>query len=166
MTNRDRILAVVRISSAPLDDDQLSERAEVRPRQTVNLLCRQLEREGVLRRYVGVDGKIVNELVAGAASQDEVVAVERSVIDPRPPGSSSEQRNAEAVMLELLGGELGLTLRPARFALRSGERLEVDGVDSNQSVLVECWAHQGEAKPAQKHKVLADAFKLQLRQYR
>jgi hypothetical protein len=26
--------------------------------------------------------------------------------------------------------------------------------------LVECWAHQGPPKPAQRHKVLADAFKL------
>jgi hypothetical protein len=28
------------------------------------------------------------------------------------------------------------------------------------SVLVECWAHQGPPKSAQRHKVLADAFKL------
>jgi len=42
----------------------------------------------------------------------------------------------------------------------SGERVEVDGADAGRTVLAECWAHQGPPKSAQKHKVLADAFKL------
>ena len=32
--------------------------------------------------------------------------------------------------------------------------------DARRTVLVECWAHQGPPKAAQKHKVLADALKL------
>ena len=42
----------------------------------------------------------------------------------------------------------------------SGERVEIDGTDIHRTVLVECWAHQGRSKPAQRNKVLADAFKL------
>jgi hypothetical protein len=49
---------------------------------------------------------------------------------------------------------------PRRLAVPSGERVEVDGADADRSVLVECWAHQGPPKSAQRHKVLADAFKL------
>jgi hypothetical protein len=63
-------------------------------------------------------------------------------------------------MLDLLGAQLGLQLNPATIAVPSGERVEVDGADANRTVLVECWAHQGPPKSAQKHKVLADAFKL------
>jgi hypothetical protein len=77
-----------------------------------------------------------------------------------PPGSSPEQRDAERVMLDLLGGELALVLDPARIAVASGARVEVDGCDTGRTVLVECWAHQGPPKSAQRHKVLADALKL------
>jgi hypothetical protein len=63
-------------------------------------------------------------------------------------------------MLDLLGQDLGLSLEPARIALPSGARIEVDGTDPGRTVLVECWAHQGPPKSAQRHKVLADAFKL------
>ena len=39
-------------------------------------------------------------------------------------------------------------------------RVEVDGADSDRTVLVECWAHQGTVKSAQRNKVLSDALKL------
>jgi len=60
MTNRDRILSVIRSSLQSMDDDLLSRRSGVRPRQTVNMICRQLAEEGVLQRTVGPDGKIVH----------------------------------------------------------------------------------------------------------
>ena len=56
--------------------------------------------------------------------------------------------------------QLGRNLNPARLTVPSGERVEVDGADADRSILVECWAHQGPPKSAQRHKVLADAFKL------
>ncbi len=63
-------------------------------------------------------------------------------------------------MLDLLGSQLGQDLYPATITIPSGERVEVDGADAARSVVVECWAHQGPPKSAQRHKVLADAFKL------
>jgi DNA-binding GntR family transcriptional regulator len=60
-SHRDRIVAAIRISSQPLDDDQLAARTGISPRQRVNQVCRALERAGMVRRRPGPDGKIVNE---------------------------------------------------------------------------------------------------------
>jgi hypothetical protein len=53
-----------------------------------------------------------------------------------------------------------MRLDPVRITVPSGERVEVDGADASSTVLVECWAHQGAPKVAQRHKVINDAFKL------
>jgi hypothetical protein len=63
-------------------------------------------------------------------------------------------------MLDLLGKELGVALAPARITVLSGARVGVDGADEHRTVLVECWDHLGSPEAAQRHKVLADAFKL------
>jgi hypothetical protein len=63
-------------------------------------------------------------------------------------------------MLDLLAAEHGWALEPATLTVPSGARVEVDGATADRTVLVECWAHQGKPKSAQRHKVLADAFKL------
>ena len=60
-SHRDLIVAAIRISTQPLDDDQLAARTGISPRQTVNQVCRALERAGMVRRRPGPDGKIVNE---------------------------------------------------------------------------------------------------------
>jgi hypothetical protein len=175
-SHRDRISEAIRVSSRPLDDDQLAGRTGILPRQRVNQICRELERAGVVRRRSGSDGKIVNEWLGNQDLQPEgvltaadadvsqtSVLTDGSAVQPDhelPPGSSREQRDAERVMLDLLGQQLGRELNPARLAVPSGERVEVDGADAGRSVLVECWAHQGPPKSAQRHKVLADAFKL------
>jgi hypothetical protein len=78
----------------------------------------------------------------------------------QPPGDSLEQRQAEGLMLQLLGQRLGVALSPTKLSVPSGARVEIDGADPDQSILVECWAHQGPPKPAQRNKVLADALKL------
>src|SRR5258708_34836634 len=60
-SHRDLIVAAIRISSQPLDDDQLAARTGISPRQRVNQVCRALERAGMVRRRPGPDGKIVSE---------------------------------------------------------------------------------------------------------
>lgn len=175
LPHRDRIVDALRRTTTPLDDDQLSERTEIRPRQAVNRICRELRDTGLVRRYDGPDGKVVNELVRGAHPEpggpadavpqvvqptSEEPVVLRGTGHDRPPGSSHEQRDAERVMLDLLGKQLGKALEPATLHLPGGVRVELDGADVDRTVLVECWAHQGPPKAAQRHKVLADAFKL------
>jgi hypothetical protein len=89
------------------------------------------------------------------------VLTDHSAVQPDhelPPCSSREQRDAERVMPDLLSQQLGRKLNPAKLAVPSGERVEVDGADADRSILAECWAHQGPPKSAQ----LADAFKLTL----
>jgi hypothetical protein len=146
----------------------------VRPRQQVNQICRALEGEGLIRRYPGPDRKIVNEFAGeahapalatgfGGPGHDHAPSVpvmDRATEHTRPPGSSREQQDAERVMLDLLGHRLGRALEPATITIPSGARVHVDGTDPDRTVLVECWAHQGPPKSAQRHKVLADAFKL------
>jgi hypothetical protein len=175
LNNQDRILQEIRLSSVALDDDQLSQRSGITPRQTVNQICRALTEAGILRRPTGPDGKKVNELVSRhdgsqpSVSADSAVSVdpdfgsavlERFVDHTRPPGSSTEQREAERVMLDLLAAKVGVTFEPARLTVPAGSRVEIDGADAARTILVECWAHQGKPKTAQRHKVLADALKL------
>jgi hypothetical protein len=76
------------------------------------------------------------------------------------PGDSGVQREAEAAMLALLSAELGVDLASRKFDVGEGARAEVDGVSLDPRVLAEAWAHQGPPRPAQKAKVLTDAFKL------
>ena len=49
-SNRERVVAAIRISSRSLDDDQVAAHAGISPRQTVNQICRALERDGMVRR--------------------------------------------------------------------------------------------------------------------
>ncbi|EAP97876.1 hypothetical protein JNB_12968 [Janibacter sp. HTCC2649] len=63
-------------------------------------------------------------------------------------------------MLDLLGARLDTSLNPRRLTHPSGAFVEVDGASEDLRVLVECWAHQGPAKVAQKYKLVNDATKL------
>jgi hypothetical protein len=179
LDHRYLVLETLRGSSRPLDDDELSARTGIHPRQQVNRICRALERAGVIRRSLGSDRKLVNELVdqdragltASVCADPEVEgsrvvrqvadsAVTRAVDHSLPAGNSREQRNAERVMLDVLGRQLGLALEPATITAPSGARVEIDGNDADRTLLVECWAHQGLPKSAQRNKVLSDALKL------
>lgn len=146
--HRARIINLLRQSARPLDDDELARRTGIDSRQTVNKICRGLEQAGVLRRFLGSDHKIVNDLISPQAGAMEPgspagMTVSQDAGHTAPPGSSSEQRDAERIVLDLLGQDLGLSLEPARIALPSGARIEVDGTDAGRTVLVECWAHRG-----------------------
>jgi invasion protein IalB len=73
-------------------------------------------------------------------------------------GQSSEQRAAEVHLLAALAEVVGRPLVPTTIQLPSGVRVEVDGADSHRTILVECWAHVGRVKGAQRLEVLTDAF--------
>ncbi|NEA33957.1 hypothetical protein [Streptomyces sp. SID13031] len=139
-----------------MDDDELAQATGIMPRQIVNQICRDLAASGLITRSPGRLGKIVNA-IEPATEDDEPV-----VVDPatQPAGSSFEQRSAEGAMLEALGRRLGVALRPTRIVHPSGAKVEIDGADPEQTVLAECWAHQGSAKVAQKYKLVNDAVKL------
>jgi len=166
MTNREKVLSTLRHATTPLDDDEIARRAGIRPRQQVNQICNALAREGLLTRTSGPDGKIVNAVTGpgattpGSRAADGAATPETPADSALPPGDSSEQRRAERLMLDALGERLGLVLVPRRLERPGGVRVEVDGADDALTVLVECFAHQGTAKGAQKYKLVNDAVKL------
>ena len=160
-TTADRVLELLRDAHRPLDDDELARRLGVSPRQTINQVCRRLQLDGHVRRVDGPDGKIVNQLVERAQPGTGNLVRPVETVEPRPvtPGSSHEQQQAESLMVDALGVQLGRSLRPRRLQI-GDSRVELDAADDDLTVLVEAWAHQGRPKSAQKHKVLADALKL------
>ena len=105
-------------------------------------------------------GKSVTFVRTSAGSVAEPPA--GSVVEPErvPQGTLSEQRRVEALMLALLGQRRAIELMPRRLTSPSGAYIDVDGVTADGSVLVECWAHRGPAKVAQKYKLVNDAAKL------
>jgi hypothetical protein len=131
-----RVLDELRRCGVALDDDELAHRLGISPRQTINQVRRGLERAGRLRRYVGSAGKIVNDLHRGdgqvrpATTSAELAP---GVLGPvgggalPAAGDCREQRDAERVMLGLLGERFGVVLKPRRIALEDGIRVEVDG---------------------------------------
>ena len=91
-----------------------------------------------------------------------VLAEKTPDVEPIParPGDSRVQRETEAIMVALLADRLGFPLAPRRIDLGDRRRVEIDAATDDLSVLCEASAHQGPPKPAQKNKVLTDAFKL------
>lgn len=162
MSNREAVIDVLRHAAQPLNDDEIARRARIQPRQTVNQVCRVLAAEGVITRTVGSDGRIENALRDGVAhrSTDGSMQVLAPAEIAPLPGDSREQRDAELFMLAALGAELGAELNPGRIAHPSGAFVQIDGVSADLTILVECWAHQGPAKVAQKYKLMNDAVKL------
>lgn len=75
-------------------------------------------------------------------------------------GDSSEQREAEAWLINALAEELCISLTKQKWVLDNGSRIELDGFCATPLVLCEVWAHIGPPKSAQKHKVMMDALKL------
>lgn len=149
MTIAQRVLEFLSTSGRGWDDDELARQLDVSPRQSINQACRKLASEGLLHRYQGPDGKIVNAIGGTQPTESSM-----------PPGASTEQQQAERIILDEAGALLGTRLDPRKILTPTGVRVEVDGADQDLTVLVEAWAHQGVVKSAQRHKVLSDALKL------
>jgi hypothetical protein len=73
---------------------------------------------------------------------------------------SEAQRRAESLILNAVALEVGVALRPRRLELANDAVVDVDGVADDESVLVEIFAHQGQLKGGQRHKIAGDALKL------
>ena len=60
MTNRERVLALIRSEPAGLTDSQIRERTGIRPHQQVNQICRKLAEGALIERRLGPAGRLVN----------------------------------------------------------------------------------------------------------
>ncbi|MCY3839476.1 MAG: helix-turn-helix domain-containing protein [Gammaproteobacteria bacterium] len=63
MTNRDRILELLRASEHPLTDSEIRRRTGIEPHQQVNQICRALAAQGLIDRTRGPEGRLVNSAV-------------------------------------------------------------------------------------------------------
>ena len=60
MTNRERVLALIRSEPPGLTDSEIRERTGIRPHQQVNQICRSLAQAGLIARRPGPHGRLVN----------------------------------------------------------------------------------------------------------
>ena len=125
--------------------------------QPVNQTCRKLVSQGLLARRQRSDGRIGN-FPTEKSTLTTSSAIPRT--ESSAPGDSAEQRQTEAMLIDLLATRLGTTLVKKRVSLPGGGWLEVDGASDSPPIICEAWAHIGLAKSAQKHKLMTDAFKL------
>jgi hypothetical protein len=77
----------------------------------------------------------------------------------RHASDSLEQQKAEAFMLKSLAEELHLSFKK-EIKLPIDIGVQPDAIDHNKKVIVEVYAHVGELKGAQFHKVKCDILKL------
>jgi DNA-binding IclR family transcriptional regulator len=64
ITQRELILGYLRTHPDGADDDELAARLDIPQRQTVNRICRELARDGIVeRKPSATTGKLVNRLI-------------------------------------------------------------------------------------------------------
>lgn len=68
--------------------------------------------------------------------------------------------SVEHAMLRAVGSHLGVELAPRALTLKDGLRVEVEGIDAAQSVVVQLVPASGALKSHHRNKVMADMFKL------
>ncbi len=98
--NADLIIAALQ-RRPDLDDDELAQRAGVAPRQQVNIICRRLERHGVLKTFTGPRGKIVNRLTGAHPT-------ERSPSQAQAPRSAVETAASKVMAFSVSTGSICL----------------------------------------------------------
>ena len=69
MTNRDRVLELLRAAERPLTDSEIRRRTGIEPHQQVNQICNSLAADEVIDRRKGADGLLVNSVGALARSE-------------------------------------------------------------------------------------------------
>ena len=60
MTNRERVLELIRSESAGLTDSEIRERTGIQPHQQVNQICRRLAQQGLIERRTGPEARLRN----------------------------------------------------------------------------------------------------------
>jgi hypothetical protein len=91
---------------------------------------------------------------------DSEPGLRQTVRMDRQSSDSQEQRDAERLILDGVERTVNEKLASQWLALHAGSRAQVDGVSDDESVLVEIFAHQGQLKGGQRHKIAGDALKL------
>lgn len=115
MGNSEILLDYIRVHPG-LDDDELSHRLGIKPRQQVNSICRELERLRRITRSVGPRGKWCN-YPEGDSRSALIAAEPRSSQDRRASASDSER-----IMAEILAAAKGWELQERRLQIAQRTR--------------------------------------------
>jgi hypothetical protein len=123
MSNTDRVLEALEVHGE-LDDDELSTRSGVTPRQQVNQLCRRLEAQGRITRVVGACGKLVNRLT------EEGLHCARPARQPRKPEIPHLRNEPAPVLTPARTADLRrcLFILPCSARKATGGRADMTGV--------------------------------------
>lgn len=84
------------------DDDELARLLKISQRQTVNIICRRLAKQGKIRRAVGPNGKIANYPESNIARDANMVAAEFSVVESDADGEVVRKRSRPSLTVEHL----------------------------------------------------------------
>lgn len=103
MTNRNRILALIR-DSPGLTDSEIRQRTGIEPHQQVNQIGRSLAADGLSKRVLGPDGLIINVPAPGARETD-----------PIPPAFGQSMRTSSRGGQESLHPPTTTPFRELRF---------------------------------------------------
>lgn len=78
------------------------------------------------------------------------------------PSDSSEQQSVEKAVLDEINRQFEWGLAPKRLKLSKTVHVQLDGLDENNKVLCEIYAHIGKPKGSQPDKVASDLLKMKL----
>jgi len=127
MTARDRILDYVK-QFPGRDDDEVAAALALSHRQAANQICRQLAKEGILRRQPGRRGKVVNYLIDGAPI----------AVPPAPQQSST----ADAITEDDVKRALVKMLEPKGWAVEVAwgkqRGIDVVAIRGTERWIIEC----------------------------
>jgi hypothetical protein len=115
MGNREVVLDYVRLHPG-LDDDELSHTLAITPRQTVNRICRELARSGLIARRNGPSGKLCN-YPEGDAPRAALAAESGSLQGRRASASENER-----VMADILAAAKGWNLQKESLQIAQRKR--------------------------------------------
>lgn len=73
---------------------------------------------------------------------------------------SADQREAEVVLLAGLSKAIGVQLTPRRLSIGEASQVVLDGCSEDGCIFAEIYAHIGQTKGAQRHKIARDVLKL------
>lgn len=120
MTNRERVLALIRSEPDGITDSEIRKRTGIRPHQQVNQICRKLAQAGLTLRQRGKEGLLVN---LRASSPRGNQPNERSVPGTRPSAHSLRRaRSSEGDEIPPLSIPRTLFVLPCSGAKEEGGR--------------------------------------------
>ena len=121
MTNRERVLALLRSAPDGLTDSEIRQRTGIQSHQQVNQICRRLARAGLIERRAGPQGRLVNW---APASLPENALPVRDLAARAGSGKPSRERAGPAAAQEMprLSTSNTLFVLPCSGSKRRGGR--------------------------------------------